>query len=667
MFLKPFLETGDVKFCLWNREAERLAEMLPTLAETVGRRKEWRAVIVCDEAGIHTQNPFDLVKNLPSRFEGPIRGSVERTSATTEEGEPSTQGAYGACSEEYERFLQQEHEKKLRAYDEAAKNPLTRLVTFFCNAPTVTVQKNSPLTNGDVDYARYIAEVEHKQQLRKEILADELTETAQPTEVICVAKRTYVSAEREFNTVWSSHTELEYSHFCDRNMYFDRMRYLVFDILPKAQKDYTFDYIRFLYATIVLASNDIPAGCLASERVYRLECENDEQALSKLLQTYEAKLELTKQKLEQDILQITEKKPLTLSDSEAQQLFCARVEKPVVSDDSFSQTDLYVSSKKVGLANGCKYDEAILWDGEYRRSQKTLAKMLKLSRRALKQVALNARTQQAISFDQVMALSEFQVEDIQEFVDAQELEMLRTNTVDLYDEKAFYESMEEAGEEVLEKIESRMYRNTTLAVGGAACLLFILGFFTLFISGAATAEANMRSALLLTGASLGIFALVTLVTLFFLRRSLVSRFSDFNDVMQEIGNSIHSAMSTYSKYLGHMCNIRQGYAALNAFAKKEDPDLGKVLLYKKHIADIEEAKAATRETFGQFMVNGSFVPSGALCAYDFDFDRPEDYKYCLPYTEGTARKIAFIQTGVNAEVPVEFVKEIKVRREELYD
>ena len=46
LFLKPFLATGDVVFCPWNTKAKRLADMVPTLANQVGRRKEWRALIV---------------------------------------------------------------------------------------------------------------------------------------------------------------------------------------------------------------------------------------------------------------------------------------------------------------------------------------------------------------------------------------------------------------------------------------------------------------------------------------------------------------------------------------------------------------------------------------------------------------------------------------------
>ena len=657
LFLKPFLASGDVVFCQWNPRARTLEDMLPALSDVVGRRKVWRAVIVSDEAGILKQNPFDMVSHLPERFTGPIRGSKE----TVAEEEDFV------YSEEYQAYLEAEHQKKLLAYEEAAENPLTRLTTFFCNTPTVTKAEESALAENDPGYLRYIAEHRRKQELRRQIIGDEVMETVQPTEVLCIAKRTYVSAEREFDTVWSSHTELEYSRFYDRNMYFDKMRYLVFDILPKTQRDYMFDYIRFLYVTILLASNDIPSGCLAAERVYKLDCENDETALGKLLKTYEAKLNLTKENLEAKVKQIQEKKPRVFTDREARQIFCAKVDQPVIFGADVDREELFVKTHQIGLSDGCPTDEERMWEREFGRSQKELAGMLKQSRRALKRVAANARSRQDEIYDSVELLNEFQLEDIQDFVDNQELEMLRTDVVDLYDEEAFFGEAKQMDKQIRGKIQKRMYKNTTLALGGAACAMFLLSFFTLFFKNMTQSVIRFAASLVFTALGIGAFALVAVATLFLLRGELVFSFKLFNDVLRKLSNQIYSAMDRYAKYLGHVSNIRRGNAVLNAVSRKDNPDQDMIILYKKHIADIEKAKAEAKDVFGPYMVGSVPVQSDQLFAYDFDFETPMDYQYPLPYTEGTACKITFIQTGVSAYVPVEFIKKIMVRREELYE
>ena len=661
MFLKPFLASGDVVFCQWNPGETCLEDMLPTLNDAVGRRKHWRALIVCDEAGIHKQNPFDLVTHLPERFTGSIRGNAERSS----EAESSADEMF--CSREYKQYLQAEHEKKLLAFEEAAENPLTRLVTFFCNTPTVTKEEDSALAEDDPEYLHYVVEHRRKQELRRQIIGDQVMETSQPTEVLCVAKRTYVSAEREFDTVWSSHTELEYSRFYDRNMYFDKMRYLVFDILPKTQRDYMFDYIRFLYATLLLASNDVPSGCLATERVYKLDCENDENALCKLLKTYEAKLNITKENLEDKIKKIREKKPRVFTDREARQIFCAKVEQPVTFGGEFDREELFVEHSRIGLANGCPEDEGRFWDRQYDRSRKALSGMLKQSRRALKRVAGNARTRQEDTFDSVELLNEFQLEDIQDFIDNQELEMLRTDVVDLYDEEAFFSDTKDLDRQIREKIDKRMYKKTTLALGGVACLMFLLGFFTLFFRNNTQNIIRFSASFRFAGLGLTVFAAVALVVLIFLRSELVLSFKNFNNTIRIMGNRVYSAMDLYSKYLGHVCNVRRGHAVLNAVNRKDNPDQDMIILYKKHIADIEKARAEAKDVFGQFMVGPLPANSEFMSAYDYDFEAPADYRYPLPYTEGTARKITFIQPGVVVKVPVEFVKQIMVRREELYE
>ena len=54
-------------------------------------------------------------------------------------------------------------------------------------------------------------------------------------------------------------------------------------------------------------------------------------------------------------------------------------------------------------------------------------------------------------------------------------------------------------------------------------------------------------------------------------------------------------------------------------------------------------------------------------AYLYDFSRAVDFPYPVPYSEGMKCQIEFMQPGSTVQVPVNFVKRITVRREELYD
>lgn len=653
LFLKPFLSSPDLVMCEWDTDKKGISEMVPALAKKVGRRKDWRAIIICDEKGIEQQNPFDLVDYQIERYNGPIHAQVG-------------DGNESDISPEYRDYLEREHQKKLQAYEQAAQNPLTRLVTFFCDAPSVTKENHAEFIKNDPGYVRYIAENKRKQTLRARIISDEVVETMQPTEIYCIAKRTYHSAAEEFETVWSSHTELEYSRFYDRNMYFDKMRYMVFDILPKVQQGYEFDYIRFLYATLLLGSKDIPSGSLAHERVYRLECENDEAALCRLLQSYEYKMDVTKDDLLQKIKDIRGKKPRTLSDKDVQQIFSAKPVVPAKVESDFDPNSLYADYSQFGLANGCPQDEAITWDGQYKKSQKSLNKLLKLSRRAMKQVVRESRDIQE-DLNDALLLNEYQIEDVQERINTQEMEMLRTSLTNLYDEKAFLNELDKENKKICNKIEERMYRNSTIIIGLLSALAFLLGFVTLFYSNAESTAFNFASNLTITGLSLGTFLVAAVIVLFFLRRALVSKLKDYNNEMSDISNRVSGAVAQYSKYLTHMNNVRCGYAVLDAIERRHSPDVGKTILYKKHIGDIEAAKENVRRVFGQFMEENVPFDKSNILPYDFNYDRPTDYVYPVPYSAETSCTITFIHTGTQTNVPVDFVKSLVVRREELYE
>ena len=89
--------------------------------------------------------------------------------------------------------------------------------------------------------------------------------------------------------------------------------------------------------------------------------------------------------------------------------------------------------------------------------------------------------------------------------------------------------------------------------------------------------------------------------------------------------------------------------------------------YKKHIADIEDSRRAVKAVFGQFMEERVEFDKSYILPYKFNYERFSEYTYPLPYSEDTHRMITFIHEGTTATIPVDFVKSLTVRREELYE
>ena len=643
LFLKPLMDSGKIAFCRWLPEYDRLEDMVPTLTQTVGRRQSWRAMVVCDESGLHQANPFDMAYVAP-----------DFGNETFEEAE-----AWHA------HRAQCLHDALMASYDLAAQQPLTRLASFFCDHPGISA-KESPLDE-DPDYERYLQQFHKKQQLREQIVQGEVMYVPKPAEMVCVARRTCTNDLHAYQVAWESHSEMEYSRFYDRNMFFDKMRYLVFDILPRTQRNYGSDNRRFLYTLLLLAGNEMPAGMLSAQRVYSLHCQTNDEALQKVLQTYDIKLSLTREYLERRIADVASQKPPKLSDREAARIFRTEPPTQVAAAPVEGKQKLFVSPRRIGLANGCPEEESLVWEVGYRDSKKALSKLLKQSRQAVVRAAKDVRFDVDQDVKKVNLLSEHQKDEIRERVHNEELAMLGMDLPDLYDEEVYLQHMARQDRRIQEKCKTRMSRGNTLAVGGLALLAYLLGFFTIFFQNARSTDFNLTTSLLIVAGALGIFVLIALVTLMALRGSLTDLFRDYNRIMERTNSRIDNSLANYSTYFGHLTNVRRGYSVLNAHANLRDYNADTISLYKKHIVDIETTRAELHDIYGHYLVDAAPIDRARVMEYDYNFDRPVSYEYAMPYIEGAVRSMEFLQKGVSVNIPVDFVKSIQVRREELYE
>lgn len=653
VFLKPFIDDAHVEFCEWRPEEDALADSVPHLVETVAREREWRAIVLCDAAGMERKNPFDRVEFTPPVF-------VPLDSEDEEE-----------VKEHRREYLEQLKQAKFRAFDQAARQPLTRLMTRLCAGPLVTKNKNSRTAEYMnpielLDYTEYQAESARKQELREQIIAGEKPGISLPAEVLCVARRTYTEQEYDINTSWVSHEDIQYSRFYDWNLYFDKMRYLIFDILPRDNQDYEFDYIRFLYAIMILANNDTPSGVLRPNRVFCLDCENDEDALVRLMSLYDAKLAQTGSVLSSKVNEIQNAEKARLSDRDARMIFCSNINVPVTVSQEVDRGGLYADPGALGLSTDCPKDEYGEWDRTYLNSRKTLHRLLKQPRRALKSAAADMRRLNHVDMDKAGILNEFQAEDVKEYTGEEELNMVSVVTPNLFDTERYEEQMTEHNRAIHRKIETRMTRKTTIALGLAALGLYLIGFLPLLFNNLSDAENTMWS-LAIMGAAVLLLAGVSVVCLLFLRGGLRELYRSFNRLMHGINGEIDGSLALFSRYLSHACNVMRGFSVLNFLARNEDPDTMRIRVLKKHLADIRRTREELREVFGRYVVENADIDPNKVDAYLYDFSRAVDFPYPVPYSEGMKCQIEFMQPGNTVQVPVNFVKRITVRREELYD
>ncbi len=638
LFLKPFSDPRKVAVCEWFQDELLLDDMVPRLAEAIARNKEWRAIVLCDERGIQQKNPFDCVP-YQAPPQDPQLSQVE--------------------------YLGKLREAKFAAFEQAASQPLTRLMTWLCEAPMVSHGINNH-ADEDPEFAEYVAENLKKQELRQQIIGGNELRVSRPSEVICVAKRVSEQTAYEINTAWTFHQELEYSRFYDWNMYFDKMRYLVFDVLPKNHEDYEFDCIRFLYALLILANNETPSGALQPNRLFRFLCKNDEEALRRLLADYDAKLAQTSEDIELRVQEILRTEKPRLSDRDAKNIFCSHITVPVMIPKDVELEGLYCDPDSLGLSRDCPRDEGNAWYNTYRDSRRTLLQLLKQPRRALKNAVVDLRRLNNVSLDKVWCLNEFQAEDVADHTAKEELYMVQEKTPDIFDNERYDEKMEKSCHEVNRKIETRMTRRVTLALGLTALALYLAGFFNLIFGNIGNAV-NRLWAFGIMGLSGAVLAAIMLVCLFFLRSGLQEKYRAFNRLMHGIENEVETSLDSFSKYLSHACNVMRGFSVLNCMEEYKDPDALTVQVMRKHIADITCVRAELREVFGDYAPEMSRVLTESVEGYRFDFQRPVDYEYPVPYNPAKGRFVEFMQPGNKIFVPVDFVEGITLMREELYD
>ena len=106
---------------------------------------------------------------------------------------------------------------------------------------------------------------------------------------------------------------------------------------------------------------------------------------------------------------------------------------------------------------------------------------------------------------------------------------------------------------------------------------------------------------------------------------------------------------------------------LDYCGQKTDPIDMKMRILEKHSLDITRTRKELYEVFGPYLTMDTPVDHGQKELYQYDFSRPTDYQYPMPYTENMRKQIEFMQPGNYVSVPVDYVRRITVRREELYD
>ena len=694
LFFEPFLKDRNLKFCEWKPEGQTLKEAVPELLNAVGRTKEWRAVIIhsTSDEQKKQQNPFDEnnydeIAVLKKPAENPQgRTSIDENTGL-EKPDDNLNDVWQEWENAWVEYYEDLAEAKNIVYSRAINQPLTRLTTWLCFRPTEYVLRdvNNSLntsewalrelskregvgqTNNRIELKErelYKSELRLKEMIRRALVGKDSINIAHPTEIYGISERITENGFFSPDNYWVVHSNNDYSEFADRNLYFDQMRFMVFDVLPQSHRNYRSDYIRFLYAVLVFSSNPMPASVMQARRLYLLDLENDDTPLNIMATSYEKKLTSTIEVIENEIDRIKADVPGELTDKEAAALFLVPTDVPITLDQNCNM-DIVDESEHYGLASDCPDNELKKWSSYYSTIKKEMAYIIKQHAQSIRKSVKKIGYFSEVSGENVYRLNSFQMDDLREYTENEENEMFNMPLPDIGDSSIYMKPVNEKYKKVEKIMETRMNKISEIVLGIVVLLLFFLSFLPLLFSNMATRQST-RTAVAMILIMLAIVLIIMIVTLIVLRIPLVSAITDFNDEVTSALGRIRNTMNSFSKYFSAICNVRRGNAALYYHETHPDEFAKSIRIRKKHEEDIRKKRAVLLENYSDYILDRTYYDDDMIRPYDYDFNLKREYEYPAPFLAGDFRQVDFLMTGNKVEVPSSYVKRITLKMEDVY-
>ena len=676
LFFEPFLENKELAFCYWNPQGQNLQDSVPDLIDTVGRKKDWKAIIIhnCTDEQAKQKNPFDIVDSSD------LKDLIEPSQ------NPMADQDWDDWEELWKSYYNLLIANKEEVYKRSLALPLQKLTTWLSFRPADFVLNDTQekddihewalheLSQGEVnplvrlerlERDEYRSELKMKEMLRREFVGDNTLGIAYPKEIYCISKRTSENGFFNPEAYWNTRSKNEYSEFCDRNMYFDKMRFLVFDLLPEKHKDFRCDKIRFLSTLLVFATNIVPGSTMEARRLYVLECENDDTPLFTLTTSYDKKLAATYEVIDNEIDRIYGEIPGELTDKVAESLFCSPMNVEVKLDENCDFDALYPEDD-FALIPSSPEAEVENWEESYKGVLKSYGNIIRQQRRSVKKGIDKLNLSSELSEANISRLTPFQLDDIGDYTENAENEMVASLPPDLAEASKYEEMMREKADKVKDVLEKRMSKTAAIVVSAIILLMTLMLYAPFIVSNLSSSE-TIATSLGMLGVILAILAVALVITLIVLKLPLREAVKDFQSTMHSVVDEINDGMRRFSRYFSLTANVRRGYKIKRYAAKNLDEYTKSIRIRRKHQEDIRKKRAELEEMYPEFIGDSKYYENTMIQPYDYDFDKRVEYEYAAPFLAGFCRNIDFLEKGNHVEVPSGYITDISVRMEEIYD
>lgn len=719
LFLDAYLQNNNTVFCHCDYSGRTLSEMVPDLEDSVPGNVEWKAIVIAPEARDQL-NPFDYVgysdiqkekyeteaeyvkKRRSARFAAYEKGSNNpltklltalngpNFSKRLMEGNDYTDICSGKVSvNEYllkkylssvnltrvVRWLRKPGDsvlermfgtEKYNGFIEVLeKAKVDEIISYVGNdriIDVLSIISSGDLAFSNVDFLESSLENYKKYELLEPLSAHFEFNNTRPSEVICVALRTYDMESYSLNRVeTTSADERKYSDFVEYNLYGGNAKFLVYDIFSKDDKRYGKEFVKFLLAIMTLTKKDIPIGVIEKKYLYKLNIDFDENRFSTFCSSYIGKLAKTRKTLLQRIVDCTQRRREHISRNEAEKIIETDAQIVIENNHEYPEENLKANFDNIGLASDCPRPEKEVWNSQKRRILSEFNKYLRQPRYAIKN-AVNGcfRNSTELNDERILGFSDAQLEDVEYYLRDQENKMVNTTIPPIFGNTKYSAKLEHASKEIETAVEKRMTKRKTVIVGIVCALATFLGFLPLFYS-QLTSGGSLAFSFALMIVTITVMMLIGLGVLFKFRNTIKRKFQTFNNTMTDICLEVKSGLSVYARYLVNVSNVMRSFKILNY---TDDASKDEIKTLKMHIVDLESKIQETRNIYSDYL-NGMSSDQEEE-AFDYDFSVPIKYDY-LPESDDKKHLISFFRTGIMLEIPVDYINAIDAVKEDLYE
>ena len=618
------LSDNEIGLCKWIESGTTLESALPGLPELTNDKEEWRAIVVryTDDSAMlkypcDKQNPYDF--NAYSQAGIPLKES---------------------------------------------EVPLVRLTHILAGVPMPETEFEPAIICEEGKAPRTVyrpVENESEMATYRDLTEKYSFNGKKPTSVILLSVRENFRSNT-IHDAWTSHTESGSSEFWKRNQYPDKTRFLVFDFDRQGPVKRIEDEFRFWTTLLLLSVNQIDASVLQAYRLYHADSVIDTQRLGSHFQNTVNHLRRARNKIEDEI-----KRGSSTRYMQNPEYPHFRLDIPV-GVEMPKNDEREISKSSFGLLSDGISSDIGEWDMKKKALEKSLDECARSADRELDITAEKTRDVCSYEENEVYEITRYQREDLAR--ESFELcdEIIETQGDLPTGNISSDENIVKADKDVRDHLKRRAAKGpVTLSLTASLVLILLCGIPELIKYFRGESEISLINIIL---SDLGIFAIIAIFgicALIFQKLSLNKSIKSYNHLIAAAFNRITENASNYSSYLSAIASDCRANSFLHITERirlrQNNSHHSKFKLMKSIDLMLYKIKMWSKAFY--LCPDFSMVLPDNKDVWDINIQMIEQSLY-ITANEKKA-KVEVNSSGSYIDSPFDFVTELDIVREELYD